>query len=91
MRYSANHTCKLCGKSWKYKSDYIPSETVDWWYHILFLSHMLKEHRKDYGFKRTIRAIWFIFVRFLYCIMWFVLTLIKIIFYPFYWLLERFY
>lgn len=91
MKYSANHTCNLCGKGWKYKSNYIPSEVADWWYYILFLSHMLKEHRKEFGFKNTIRAIWLIFVRFLYCVLWFILTFIKIIFYPFKLLIDLFY
>ena len=91
MRYSANHTCKLCNKSWKYKSNYVPSDVVDWWYNILFLFHVLKEHRKEFGFKNTIRAIWSIFVKFLYCILWIVVSILQIIFYPFYWLLEKLY
>ena len=91
MKYSGYYNCKVCGKSWKHKSNWIPFELVDWFYDILFLTHLIFHHPKDVTFKRVMRNLYQILLHIVVAIMWVVVTTIQIIFYPFYWLITLLY
>ena len=41
MRYSGYYNCKMCGKTWWHKSNWVPFELVDWIYNLLFLYTLL--------------------------------------------------
>ena len=91
MKYSGYYNCKVCGKTWWHKSNWIPFELVDWFYDILFFTHLIFHHPQDATFKRVMRNLYQILLHIVVAIMWIVVTTIRIIFYPFYWLISLLY
>ena len=83
MRYSGYYACRECGKTWWHKSDYIPFEAVDWWYDILFSIHCVINHSDKLKFKQFIKGLKIIFKKMLVAILWVLVTITQIIFYPF--------
>ena len=91
MRYSGYYNCKMCGKTWNHKSDYIPFELVDWFYNLLFFCHLVVHHHKELDFKKVMHGLYQVLLQMIVAIMWIVFTTIKIIFYPTYWLISKLY
>lgn len=91
MKYSGYYNCKVCGKTWWYKSNWIPFELIDWFYDILFLTHLVFRHPQEATFKRVMRNLYQILLHIVVAVMWIVVTTIQIIFYPFYWLFNLLY
>lgn len=91
MRYRGYYNCKMCGKTWWHKSDYIPFELVDWFYSLLFLSHLIFHHFEELTFKNVAKGLWQILRQFLCAILFLLLVVVRIVFYPFYWFFNLFY
>lgn len=82
MKYSGHFTCKVCGKSWQYKSNHFPFEVVDWFYRLLFFCHLIAHHRQELDLKKTMVGLYQILLRIVLAVVWVVLTILEIIFYP---------
>ena len=91
LKYNGYYKCKICGKTWKHNSNWIPYELVDWFYDILFFAHLIFHHPKDATFKRIIGNLYQILLHIMIAIMWIFVTLIQIIFYPLYWFIKLLY
>lgn len=91
MKYNGYYNCKVCGKSWKHSSNWIPFELVDWFYDILFFTHLIFHHPKEATFKRVMRNLYNILLHIVVAIMYVVVTTIQIIFYPLYWFINLLY
>lgn len=91
MRYSGYYNCKMCGKTWKHKSNYVPFELVDWFYDLLFFCHLIAHHRKELDFKKVTRGIYQILLHIVVAIMWVIRTIIQVVFYPFKMLIDLLY
>lgn len=91
MRYNGYYNCKMCGKTWWHKSNWIPFELVDWIYGLLFLFHLIFHHFKELTFKNVIKGLWQVLHQFLCAILFSILIVVRIVFYPFYWFFNLFY
>ena len=91
MKYSGYYNCKLCGKTWWHKSNWAPFKLVDWIYSLLFLFHLIFHHFEELTFKKIIRGLWQVLRDFLCAILFLILTIVRIVFYPFHWFFNLFY
>ena len=83
MRYSGYYNCKMCGKTWNHKSNYIPFELVDWFYNLLFFFHLIFNHGKELDFKKIVRGLSQVLLQIMIAVLWIIVFIIRIIFYPF--------
>ena len=91
MRYSGYYNCKMCGKTWWHKSNWVPFELVDWIYSLLFLFHLIFHHFKELTCKNVAKGLCQVLRQFLCAILFLILIMIRIVFYPFYWFFNLFY
>jgi hypothetical protein len=91
MKYSGHYNCKICGKTWWHKSNWVPFELVDWFYTLLFLFHLFFHHFKELTFKNVVRGLWKVLCQFLCAILFLILVVVRIVFYPFKLLVDLFY
>ena len=91
MKYSGYYNCKFCGKTWWHKSNWVPFELVDWIYSLLFLFHLIFHHFKELTFKNVTRGLWLVLRQFLGAILFLILVVVRIVFYPFKLLVDLFY
>lgn len=82
MKYSGCYNCKICGKTWRHKPNWAPFELVDWIYDIIFLFHIIFHHHKELNFKRIMKNLYKILLHFVVAVMWIIITIIQLIFYP---------
>lgn len=83
MKYKGYYSCKFCGKTWWHKSNLVPFELVDWFYSLLFLFHLVFHHFKELTFKNVAKGLWLVLHQFLRAILFLVLIMVRIVFYPF--------
>ena len=91
MKYSEYYKCKICGKTWWHKSDWIPFELVDWIYNLLFLFHLIFHHFKELTFKNVIKGLWQVLRQFFCAILSLVFIVMRIVLYPFKMLIDLLY
>ena len=87
--YTAN--CKFCGKKYKKKSKWLPSEILELVIDFEHFFHAIRHHYKECGFKKLAKAFFRILWKMLKGIGIGLLILIKIILYPIYLLLDLLY
>lgn len=91
MRYSGYYNCKMCGKTWKHNSNYIPFELVDWFYNLLFLFHLVFHHSKELTFKNVAKGLSKVLSLMIVAILYIIMVIFRIIFYPFKLLIDLLY
>lgn len=91
MKYESYYKCKICGKTWRHKSNWISFELVDWIYNLLFLFHLFFHHFEELTSKNVINGLWQVLRQFLRAILFLILIMVRIVFYPFKLLLDLFY
>lgn len=87
--------CKFCGKKYELKSKWVPVDILELVINIKHFFHSIRHHYKECGFKRNKKIffkIWLDVFKGIVIIGWVILTtIIKIIFYPIYLLLDLLY
>lgn len=83
MRYSGYYNCKICGRTWNHKSNYILFELIDWFYNLLFFFHLIFHHFKELTFKNVTKGLSQVFLQMVVAVMYIIMVIFRIIFYPF--------
>lgn len=91
MKYNGYYSCKFCGKTWWHKSNWVPFELVDWIHSLLFLFHLIFHHFKELTFKNVVKGLWLVLHQLLRAILFLILIVVRIVFYPFKLLVDLFY
>ena len=91
MRSECNFSCRLCDKSWQLKSRWLPSEVLEAFANLIIMFHALRHHPDAMTGKSflylTNQVFWSVGI----ITVFFFIGLLRIIFYPLWWLLDKLY
>ena len=92
MRSSYRCECKFCGAKHDWKSTWLPVEILEAAANIWITFHALRHHQKEIMQKnRFIYAAKQTFWSVVIIILFFLLTALRIVFFPLWWLLDKLY
>lgn len=96
MRSEYNLQCRFCDKSWQLKSRWLSSEILEAFANLIIMFHALRYHPEVYHpevmtGKRFLHIANQVFWSVAIIIMFFFITLLQIVFYPLWWLLDKLY
>lgn len=92
MRSEYTLHCKFCETKKHWESHWLPVEILEAFANIWIVFHALRHHPKEFGKKNRLiycgkQAFWSVVIILLFS----VLTVLRIVFFPLHWLLEKLY
>ena len=92
MRSEYTFHCKFCEAKRHWESHWLPVEILEAFANIWIVFHALRHHPKEFGKKNRLiyagkQTFWSIIIILLFS----VFTVLRIVFFPLYWLLEKLY
>ena len=91
MKSTYTMSCKFCNKNWEFKSSWLPVEVLESCGYPVILAHCIKHHREELIKERLWFSLKQIFRTICVLVLFVIITFLKIITYPLYWLLEKLY
>ena len=91
MRSEYNLKCRFCDKSWQLKSRWLSSEILEAFANLIIMFHALRYHPDVMTGKRFLYLVNQVFWSVAIIIIFFFITLLQIVFYPLWWLLDKLY
>ena len=91
MRSSYTMFCKFCDKKWTFESKWLPVEVLESYSYPVILAHCIRHHREELTKERLWFSLKQIFITICVLVLFVIITFLKIITYPLYWLLEKLY
>lgn len=91
MKSEYHLECKFCDKKWDWKSHWLPVDVLEAWANITITHHAFCHHPDKMTAKRLRYALNQYFWSAVIIILFTLLTILRVVFYPLWWLLDKLY